>query len=279
MMPSQNKTNNMRKTKWYILVGISLVLLVSGLAVFLINPAKAETTSTTFPVDEAGIAAYVKVDNIEDFDLDALAEAYHTVEKQGESYVIGKVRVPNYVAFNYPNVYVGMDGWIVAYYLKTEEASRIMQWDGYVAGSINTTTLRDALDIISQESGLTYSTTSIKYYDFEFPEANKMTLVAEEGTNNFYITVPGTLYEASYNVSLRARCGGGSRFQYLRLKLDEALISESAGGGGWSYWQPFSSYGYYGLSIFVTNITHQVVFHSASCGNSASYATVLIYKN
>lgn len=266
----------MSKTRWYILGGVFLCLLV-GITIGSIKSVKAETTSTTFPVDEAGIAAYVKLDNIENIDIDALAEAYHAIKASGESYVIGTIKVPNEIGFNYPHLYVGLDGWLVAYYLKTEEASRIMQWKGYTKGSINTTTLKDAIDYISEQIGITYSS-PVKYYNFEFPEANKMTLVAEEGRNDFYVTVPGTLYEASYGVLLRSKCCSGFVCKQLILKIGEILVYQSHGLGCWfTCSSPFSTYGYYDLSIFKTGITHHVIFND-QC-SSGAYATILIYKN
>ena len=262
-----------------------LVLAAVFLCLFMVGNVSA-TDGTTFPVDEAGIAAYVKVDNIENIDIDALAEAYHTIEASGENYVIGTVKVTNELGDNYPHLYVGLDGWMVAYYLNTEEASRIMQWKGYTAGSINTTTLKDAIDYMSEKTGVTYSM-PVKYYDFEFPEANKMTIITETNTGNddFYVTVPGTLYEASYQVLLMERCGGGSGFHRLSLNVDGTVVFEVLGGGGYRYWLPFSSYGYYNLSIFETGITHHVSFvgggdsYSGCQGSRKGYTTVLIYKN
>jgi hypothetical protein len=259
------------KKKYYILVGI--------LTFFILPLLVKADTSTTFPVNEAGIAAYTKIDNIGDIDINTFGEAFYSIESSGESYIIGTVKVPNEVNPNYPHLYIGLDGWIVAYYLKSEEASQIMQWKNYTPGSIPTTTLKDAIDYICQQTRANYST-PIKYYDFEFPEANKITLIAERGRNDFYVTVPGTLYEASYQVLLTSSwgtCGGGWATQWIRLKVDDSLIFEKGVDGGYNYAQSFSSYGYYNLAIFTAGITHHVIFDS-SCGNSG-YATVLIYKN
>ena len=104
---------------------------------FLVGVQNAE--ATTFPVDEAGIAAYVKLDSVDITDLTEALNYFYSVEEQNETYVIGTVKVENimgkYVPFyNYPHVYIGLDGWIVAYYSNTEQASRIMQWKGYENG-------------------------------------------------------------------------------------------------------------------------------------------------
>jgi len=269
----------MNKIKYYYLIGsIIIILAIFGGIVFLAKSAKAEEeTSTAFPVDEAGIAAYVKVDNINDINLEAIANACDSVEKLGQSYLIGTIKVENAVGFNYPHIYVGADGWIVTYYLKTEEASRIIQWKDYTPGTIKTTTLKEAIDIIAEKTGITYSA-PIKYYDFEFPEANKITLVAD--SNDFHVTVPGTLYEASYGVILKKPCCSGSECRHLWLRLDDNLAWQSFLGCWWTCGSPFASYGYYDLSEFNTGITHHIVFYN-DCGDQspAFAATALIYKN
>jgi len=190
----------MSKINWYILVSIFLCLGM-GITIASIRTVKAET-STTFPVGEAGIAAYVKLNSIDITDLTESLYYFHTVEKYDKTHAIGTISVEYNTWYDYPHLYIGLDGWMVAFYLKTEEASRIMQWKGYAVGSINTTTLKDAIDYMCGKIGVTYSE-PIKYYDFEFPEANRLTLIAETGTgdlNSFYIIIPGTLYEASYSV-------------------------------------------------------------------------------
>jgi len=278
----------MNKIKYYLLGSIIVSLAIFGGIVFLAKSTEAEAeTSTTFPVDEAGIAAYVKVDNINDIDKNALAEAFETIEKSGESYVIGKVKVDNYVGAydiraDYPHVYIGMDGWIVAYYLKEEHASRIIHWKGgpgLKSGSdlIDTTTLQEAIDNICKKTRLTYST-PIKYYDFEFPEANKMTIIGEQlirsypSRNSFYVTVPGTLYEASYTISIDFSAGTWT----VSLKVDDISIFEetrtvvaSEDGVFFGYLDP--------LTYFKTGVTHYV-----TCDGGEGYGgcgIVLIYKN
>jgi hypothetical protein len=128
------------------------------------------------------------------------------------------------------------------------------------------------------ETELTYSE-PIKYYDFEFPEANKMTLVAETGRDSLYVNVPGTLYEASFQVILWTRYGSGESMNRFRLKVDETLVFEHCDGGNWQPVEAFSAYGYYDLPLFETGIAHHVVFDSPANHPDSGYATVLIYRN
>jgi hypothetical protein len=259
--------------------------LICGAFLFFAKSVVGENSSTTFPVDEAGIAAYVKIDNSENINLEAVANACDSIEKLEESYVVGTVKIENAFGFNYPHIYIGADGWLVAYYLKTEEASRIIQWKGYQKGNnLETTTLKDAIDLICQKTGLGYST-PIKYYDFEFPEANKMTVIVEtqdleNASNDFYVRVPGTIYEASYAIVMTNNCCSGFSCRKLTLNLDDNVVYSADLGCSWTCTSPFSSYGYYDLSLFSTNDTHHVVFRNGCADFSLTHtATVLISKN
>jgi len=197
----------------------SYYILIAFIVVFSLPVFVKADTSTTFPVDQAGIAAYVKVDNINNVDINTIGNAFHSIEASGESYIIGTVEVQNEVNPSYPHLYIGLDGWLVAYYLKTEEASRMMQWKNYVKGSIATNTLKDAIDYICGQTGLTYSA-DLKYYDFEFPDANKLTLVAERSTyppNDFYVTVPGDNLRSSLSSFNDKNVGNMCWWQFIRI--------------------------------------------------------------
>lgn len=247
-------------------------ILIGSLVVNSSLSVKAQS-ETTFPVDEAGIAAYVKLDNI---DITVLTDALSHLsgdKRQGINYVIGQKNIENIREYNHPYIYVGLDGWMVAYYLRTEEASKIMQWKGYVQGSIQTTTLKDAIDALCAEIGVTYSM-PIKYYDFEFPDANKMILVAEaarSGGNNFSITVPGTIYEASYSAygNVDYPCSWGSCGGTVYLKLDGNQVFP------WISNQSPLIYGYY--TNFLPNTPHYIELYDNYDWTFG--ATVVIYKN
>lgn len=271
------------KLKCYILGGIfSLCLL---LFLTRVTGAKA-ATSTTFPVDEAGIAAYVKLDSVDISDLTEALNFYHSIEKQEETYIIGTMEVANESPkggqwSNYPHLYIGLDGWVVAYYLNTEGASRIMQWKGYTPGAISTTTLEDAIDIMSAHIGVTYSTL-IKYYDFRFPEANKLTLIAETvvtGSNCFSVTIPGTLYEGSYSTYMEYSCGYPVSYNLpIIISIDGIGVFQSP-----NYCKFHWFYGFFDTTTQLEiNIPHSVCIErsyvSSAIGHGGGAATVLIYK-
>jgi hypothetical protein len=268
----------------------------SGVSELFSVPLVKAQTSPTFPTDEAGIAAYVQVDDASCIDISALGDAYYSLDAADDTYVIGTVRIENHGGrsnggadwFNYPHVYTGLDGWIIAYFLKTEESSRITQWKSYkttlvdyqhtMTATPEITTLKEAIDIVCSSIGCTYSS-PITYYNFEFPEATKMTLVVDTAdgyqlkTNDFHVTVPGTIYEASYS---------------LYRTDDVKEISLSVNGNYVLQQEQLSVHhlcGMYDPSHFLPNIGSHVVlsldsfYYSWGGSGNGGLATLLIYGN
>ncbi len=158
-----------------------------------------------------------------------------------------------------------------------------MQWNGYIPGTIHTTTLKDAIDIVidiistETKTEVTYSE-PVKYYHFQFPDANKITIIVDtlrpkSCSNNFSFVVPGELFEASYSVyidDINVSFG---------LVVNNKLVF---GGLVWrdSLWS--HPYGYY--ENLESNTPHFITFSQGRpfvqipCAET-SLATVLIYKN
>jgi hypothetical protein len=275
----------MVKAKHLIFISVFLGMLC--LIVFFTKLTKAQ--ETTFPVEEAGIAAYVKLDSDPEKMIQVLTDAlnYYSekeVPRTASNYVIGVVEVENGMLrwvphYNYPHLYIGLDGWMVAYYLKDEEASQIMQWKDYTPGEITTTTLKDAIDLMCDSIEVAYSG-DIKYYDFKFPDANKMTLIAETvsvgGSNSFSLTIPGTLYEVSYSVYY-----GGQYYNWY-AKLIVVDGTEVFSDGCVECDDVRLKYGYYEpLTLLETNIPHLITIKAGPdrAGAFINAATVLIYQN
>jgi len=249
----------------------------------------AGTTPTTFPVDDAGIVAYVRVGS--SVDLDKTYAAYKDVVDTSATHIIGTVRIPNLIGDSVPLVYVGADGWVIAYYPEAEPASRIMQWINYSAPYINTTTLADAISKMATALGVDYESIKgdIKYYDFRYPEATLMTMIVETAScsgfgfpssaNSFNLTIPETitLYHASYShyYSVSGSCS-------VVLDVDGTVIS--------SYKGPSSNgvtYGYYNITRdFEKDVPHKVKISVSTYAHAFGYtiinsgaSTVLIYRN
>ena len=96
-----------------------------------------------FPMNEAGISAYVDLG--EEIDLARARAAFKGIEADEAGYIIGIIELPDSAEDLWPHAYVGKDGWLIAYYPKTEPTSRLFQWVGYQRDVISTTTLKDTL--------------------------------------------------------------------------------------------------------------------------------------
>lgn len=188
---------------------------VFGILTAMPSVSSAQTAATTFPVNEAGIAAYVKLDSISQTNFDRARQSlFDSVESFGDTYMIG---VKEYSIdgidggpYNKVNLhmYLGADGWLVVYLLKTEEPSRIVNWRADAATGklvpLSDTLLKFAIEDATSKIGAS-ALTSAAYYDFAQPEATKMTMIREiiekggqESSDEFTVLVPGTLQQASW---------------------------------------------------------------------------------
>jgi len=245
---------------------------------------------TTFLEEEAGISAYVNV--AREIDLEKAKTAFKSIETANESYIIGQIALegynPEYVA---PHAYVHKDGWIITYYLKNEPSSKIMQWNGYGGGKITTTTLADAIKKVCDAITFNYNTikSNLKYYDFEYPNANRMMLITEwiEGgggkvySDQFNLTIPTEceLYEASWSHHFSS----SSRWWQSRVKITDAdyypvyTISEFKGRSNYTNGEftpeQLSADG----MLHIVTVEHDVQYGSTGYGRTG-VAVVLIYK-
>ena len=171
--------------------------------------AAEATGSNAFPEDEAGMSAYVNIGH--EIDLEKAKGVFFSVEDESENgtYIIGQVALDSFGKEKVsPHVYVTSDGWIVAYFLKSEESSKIMPWFKYTE-PITDTTLGEAIHKVCDAILLKYDYIKgdVTYYNFKFPEANKLMLIVdktptgEKVSGYFELTVPTecTLYEASWS--------------------------------------------------------------------------------
>jgi len=258
--------------------------------------------SVFFPEKDAGISAYVNVgeDVIDTEDIKKLLESdlfEQPVENFSANHIIGIVPVPNYGGTVRPHVYVDTEGWIVAYFTKDEPASKIMQWSGTDTNNpriteIKTTTLEDAIEKLCNETGIDYVEVKpkIKYYDFEFPDANGMLLFvktrATGGSNYTYVMIPSdyTLYEASYSHYACNYYGDCDHDEYRSyLKVDGTTVNKIEHWDAWGCDPDMDIvYKQYDIdSVFTVGTPHTVEItysHDMVDDGSAGVATVLIYK-
>jgi len=202
----------------------------SGGLLSLTLPAFAQAArSDEFPYNEAGISAYVDMGQA--IDLTRSEKAFSGIEASEPEYIIGTLELPNLTEDMWPHVYISTDGWIMAYYPKTEPTSRLVQWIGYHQEEITTTTLRDALVQVTQEIGLSTAAvlSSLGYYHFQYPSATKLLIAIDTttSTDTFTYTIPSglNLYEASWS-----HYAAGAAYNGSYTEIDSVRVF--SGGGG-----------------------------------------------
>ena len=201
----------------------------------LVAPAFAQgVPSDQFPMNEAGISAYVNAN--QGIDLGKARALFKGVEADTGSYIVGTVELPGHTEEMWPHVWIDKSGWILAYYPKTEPTSRIMQWYGYQRDVITTTTLRDTVMQICQKLGINLPTfdADMHYYHFQHPEATKILIAVDttSGSDTFKFTVPYgiTLYDAAWSHYGTGISGGYSSERWSESKIDGARLYRGGSG-------------------------------------------------
>jgi hypothetical protein len=145
--------------------------------------------------DEAGISAYMQASN--PIDLSQVEAEFRTIETQTTEYIIGSVAVPNHPEHFDVHVYVHTSGWILAFYMEDEATRKIVD---VRASTISSTKLETIVSIIAGAAG--EAVVDLKYYDFRYPNATNLLLVAEDNNNgrSFSIEIPSeyAYYERSW---------------------------------------------------------------------------------
>ena len=173
-------------------------------------PAFAQgVPANQFPGSEAGISAYIKVD--QSVNLTKATACFRGIQAEGTDYIIGIVELAGLPEDLWPHLYVNTDGWFLAYYSKYDPASKLMPWNDYEGGPVTTTTLRDALAQFTTELfaamqvAYSYSSVdaSLSYYDFRHPEAKAFVLAADTvsgGQDSLRYAIPSAamIYEGSW---------------------------------------------------------------------------------
>ncbi len=251
--------------------------------------------SPRFPKEEAGISAYGKISEVnESNNIETLNTALGFIEsidggrvlENKDSHIIGQVPVKNSVKHDgeehpvvllRPRIYIDIDGWMVAYFEKNEETSRMFQWGDYAQNIFSPNILKEALKKILEE--LEMSIEEVNYYHFQYPEASRISVVIDklpsltsprsEEKNNFSVTVPENIKEASYTVFYKKRIGGSCLYTVKageNFELDES---------GRCQGEPFK-YGFYPQETFKKKSPQSVVIEGIGAA-PLGMGTVLIY--
>ena len=234
--------------KLLAIIGVLVVGLVIGLSIdrspgeegfagstegsfSLSVPAFAQgIPSDQFPMNEAGISAYINLD--QEIDLARARSVFKGIEADEDGYLIGTIELPNLAEDMWPHAYVSKSGWIMAYYPKTEPTSKLMQWSGYQRDVITTTTLKDTLVTMCQKMALDPSKvdSDMSYYHFQYPDATRLLIALDttDGEDTFQFTIPPrlSLYEASWS----HHGYGIGRYDWSESKIDGASLFRRGAG-------------------------------------------------
>jgi len=254
-----------------MVVGIfTFLLLVVGIA------------SASFLEDEAGISASTHVDSV---NL-AIAEiAFKNIEKKTASYIIGSIAIDGYDESYDVHVYIDVSGDMVAYYLKSEPASKIIDWINYSGGpmTLEGCKLEDALSKVCNSMFQTLP--AVTYFDFRYPTAQKIEIIIdEEKTDNyifeekFKINIPSNhaVYNCTWSHAVFKNTGTNSgRDIYLALDgVNLNFFTSYLVDHSWKFWE-----GVVNLSALLTDMYHEFVLSGHDNEDYESYAgIVLIYS-
>ena len=196
-------------------------------------------------------------------------------------------------------VYADTDGWLVAYLPMTKPAAEIMKWETADVNNpkfgVISTTLEEALIKAGDAAKVGIDKNEIKYYDFEFPNANSMMIFvrtkATHGYNIVQVMIPAnyTLFEASYYhyiyyYSRYYRDTAPSPDKYYEtywdsnLKVGGVTISDAStaykGKDVYEWWRAFDSYN----DAITTGKLHTIfIYYEPREKDGESYSTALDY--
>ena len=264
------KTSHIYRPRYLIIAVLGLILsLLSGSVspaqrdgVLALEPppfvgaANAADIGVASIASEAGMSAYFKASTA--ISLSAVRSAFRTIETETADYIIGSVPVANdpgsYYESDDVHIYVNTDGWILAYYLAADPAGKIFDWRAYHSSGRTgiSTRLENTIAAIAAEAGVLFSSAS--YYDFRYPNATRLTLIAEwvaSGSDSFEVNLPGSFiyYERSWSLGTTPEWVFDSR--YL---LDGAIVHEH--DAQVTYWR--ASWGTFPVIQLPTDQSHWI---------------------
>lgn len=214
----------MRKNKRRLLIVIFLCIMIltlgmissinpnitqGGMGLNLIAPP-AHAQSSGNLANIAGMSAYIQTNG--PIDLERVKSQLRGVEDSTDEYIIGLMIPPGYADLDTldeimdVHLMVHRDGWIIAYLLKEQESSIIIDWVGYEGNGLNETTLSNSINQIVNLQGLTIDG-ELSYYDFRYPSATSMSIVADSESDSnqpdsFDVNIPlnVVIIDSSYSV-------------------------------------------------------------------------------
>lgn len=224
---------------------------------------------TSVIADEAGISGYFQ--SSVPIDLDTIRGVYRTIETENEDYILGTVRINSYLEHYDTHVYIHRSGWMMAYYLKGDPVSKIVDIREYSTNTAEFSTLfENVLSKITGQAGIPFP--GVTHYDFRYPNATHMMIIGEVN-GSFNIMLPSTygFFERSWAIY----DGNGGNYRPLVVAIDGETIYTSPESGGWSG----TSYGAVSAEKLAPDANHNVKIASGN-GYGSEYfgALILVYR-
>jgi hypothetical protein len=196
--------------------------------------------------EEAGMSAYFKSPDV--INLNQVRGQFRTIETETADYIIGSVPVAGYLESADPHVYVHRDGWILAYYMRSDPISKIIDAK---AQSITTTKLKNVVAAMAGAAGAPF--TDATYYDFRYPNATHMMLIAEheDNGNDYTVQLPSTYgyFESGWALRTGYCCSWYFRLDGVNLPASGSDLSGVA-------------YGSITAAQLLPDVTHTVVIYN-----------------
>ncbi len=146
------------------------------------SPESAPPEIGEYLGNEAGISAYVQTSG--PIDLNLVRSIFKVIETETSDYIIGSVDLANYPEHFDTHVYVHSDGWVLAYYMNDVPASKMIDTR---AQTIASTNLESIVSAVTGAAG--FGTSNLAYYDFRYPNATNILLVAEDAQDGSAFTI------------------------------------------------------------------------------------------
>lgn len=175
------------------------------MGISLIKPAFAQESGASFLEDEAGMSAYTLSDK--KIDLKRAKGAFKAIEKETDKYIIGSFSLSGFKGYSKEDLhlFVHTDGWVVVYYLKQDPTAKMISMQ-----NLETTKLNMGL---TEACGMIGATVPyIRYYHFQYPDADKFIVLAKTQSSWFQIMIPEgfVIFERSWSSSGNIQIDGKS---------------------------------------------------------------------
>lgn len=247
---------------------------IFGMMLILIA-ATAGVSAASFLEEEAGISASVQLAGA---NLNQAATVFKNIETRTDGYIVGSVTVEGYGEDHDAHVYLDTSGHMVAYYLKTEPASKIIDWVNYTGGpmTLKGSKLEDALTKVCGAMFMTLP--AVTYFDFRYPNGQRIKIIMDEklgdGIETFRLFIPGghAVYSASWSHGINDAINY-TRTNYLRLNGSNLFTTGSNLPNGWNTYS-----GFIGSENIVNEVYHNFEIRSGDGQNTYS-AILLIYRD